>query len=600
MMAMKTNNPRLGLGTKMSLLAAALVAPSPSGAAADPRVDSWLTMSSGSYARIYTSAANAAAGVSSTTWGNGTQTQALPAYRGVQGVYSSTTSVYVRTTGLGIHVMGPWPAGFPNLPVNRKALYRIPRNPTTPTTKTPTGLGVIGYFVDGVAMFDSRDGFVWTGAGESGGMGATGYWNRDAYVNEGRTFDPAFAHQEGAGNYHYHANPVALRYLLGDHVDYNPATHTYAESPGAVERHSPILGWVRDGNPIYGPYGYREANNAASGVRRMLTGYQLRNGANGTENLATTGRVTIPAWAQRLYGVGANQAGPAVSNQYPLGRYMEDNAYLGDLTNPGDGERFVQGEDFDLDEHNGRWCVTPEYPGGTYAYFVGIAPNGAPLYPYNIGRAFHGNPSGAAVATIEETVITNHLGAIELPARVEIQSGGGGEVTLRWSAVEGGNYRVESSGDLRNWKTNAQNLTSTTGIGQLESAGGAGAEFFRVARASLAAHDPATGTVGDGGGGNPAGPALTAVSPGGGARGTSVTVTLTLGGNPPPANLNPLSALLGTIAGTNLQRNGANVTGTFVIPINAAAGVVAASVVFAGPPGMGNVTFSLAKAFTIQ
>jgi hypothetical protein len=27
-------------------------------------------------------------------------------------------------------------------------------------TKTLTGLGVIGYFVDGVAMFDSRDGFV--------------------------------------------------------------------------------------------------------------------------------------------------------------------------------------------------------------------------------------------------------------------------------------------------------------------------------------------------------------------------------------------------------------------------------------------------------
>ena len=25
----------------------------------------------------------------------------------------------------------------------------------------------------------------------------------------------------------------------------------------------------------------------------------------------------------------------------------------------------------DLDVHNGRYCRTPEYPNGTYAYFVG-------------------------------------------------------------------------------------------------------------------------------------------------------------------------------------------------------------------------------------
>ena len=29
----------------------------------------------------------------------------------------------------------------------------------------------------------------------------------------------------------------------------------------------------------------------------------------------------------------------------------------------------------DLDEHNGRYGRTPEYPNGTYAYFVGIATN---------------------------------------------------------------------------------------------------------------------------------------------------------------------------------------------------------------------------------
>ena len=34
----------------------------------------------------------------------------------------------------------------------------------------------------------------------------------------------------------------------------------------------------------------------------------------------------------RLYGVASNvMAGPAVSTSFPLGRYMEDNDYLGDL-----------------------------------------------------------------------------------------------------------------------------------------------------------------------------------------------------------------------------------------------------------------------------
>ena len=54
---------------------------------------------------------------------------------------------------------------------------------------------------------------------------------------------------------------------------------------------------------------------------------------------------------------------PNVSAWYPLGRYIEDHDYLGDL-----GKK--QGRDFDLDENNARFCVTPEFPNGTWAYFV--------------------------------------------------------------------------------------------------------------------------------------------------------------------------------------------------------------------------------------
>ena len=128
----------------------------------------------------------------------------------------------------------------------------------------------------------------------------------------------------------------------------------------------------------------------------MVSGYALRNGQNGADNLTVTGRTTIPAWAQRLYNASATvQSGPAVSGSYPLGRYMEDNAFLGDLTNPGTGAPWVQGAGgYDLDEFNGRYCVTPEYPNGTYAYFVAISASGAPVFPYNIGRAYLRTPHG--------------------------------------------------------------------------------------------------------------------------------------------------------------------------------------------------------------
>jgi hypothetical protein len=150
-----------------------------SAAAANPRLDSWFTAYSAKYARVYTNVAAQSAGTAAATWGNGSQNQTLPAYAGVQEVYSSLNWVYIRTTGLGIHSMGPWPVGFPNLPKNQKAFYRLPLNPSVPVTKTQTGGGVIGYFVDGVAMFDSRDAFYWNGSTEVQGAG-TGYWWREA------------------------------------------------------------------------------------------------------------------------------------------------------------------------------------------------------------------------------------------------------------------------------------------------------------------------------------------------------------------------------------------------------------------------------------
>lgn len=460
--------------------------------AADPRTNSWLTTYSGQYARIYTSDVNRTNGVAQTTWTNGSTIQSLPVYVGVRAIYSSASWVYIRSSGMASHVMGPWYLDvthtnlFPGWPVDQNVLYRIPRTNAVPATKTLTGLGAIGYFADGVAMFDTQDGQKWTGSAEST-MG-TGYWYRDAYVNEGVTFDPANAHQPGSGQHHYHANPIALRYLLGDHVDFNPATKIYTESTNVVTKHSPILGWVRDGFPIYGPYGYANATNAGSGVRRMVSGFVLRNGQSGTQNLTVVGRTNLPLWAVRAYGVAANQTGPANFTTYPLGRYMEDKDYLGDLTNSLTSQKYQQGVDFDLNEYNVRWCVTPEFTNGTYAYFVCITTNGAPAYPYNIGRTYFGSPVGSTT-TLTETVTTNFNGGANAALVLSAPVVSNNIVTLTWSAVEGGTYSIANSGNLTTWTTNLTGINAVLNKGTTTTTKVVTNQFFKVIRTGLANYD---------------------------------------------------------------------------------------------------------------
>jgi hypothetical protein len=596
----------------VSILAFAVMTGS-AGAAGDPQINSWFVAYSGKYARIYTTDAAKASGATVTTWTNGSLAQSLPAYDGVQEVDSSSNWVYVRSTGLGSHVMGPWyldaaqTEAFPNYPINQQELFRIPRTPSA-GSNTLNGGGPIGCFADGVAMFNSWDAFYWNGSADVSGAGSGGYWNRDAYVNEGVTFDPANAHQPQSGQYHYHANPPALRYFLGDHVNFNAVTDTYSEATNAPS-HSPILGWVQDGYPVYGPYGYSNATNPASGVRRMISGYVPRNGSNGSDNISTNGaaRSTLPAWALRLYGdnLTESKTGPDVSSSYPFGRYMEDNAFLGDLTNSATGKPWVQGTDFDLDKYNGRWCVTPDFPNGTYAYFVAIDADGTPVFPYNIGRAFYGNPSGGSVNSISETVVTNYQGGPNLAPVLSPPVVNANLVVLTWSATEGGTYEVQSTTNLLNWQTNASSVGAVLNTGVNTNNGANPIQFYRVVRTALADYDPVTGS--DAGANSDA---TITMSPLSGAPGTSYSVTATISASadppPPPHSDAPVATFtVGSISvtGASYTYNGGSgtVTGTLTIPAGTAAGSQTVTITFSPPPDeTEGPTYTQTGAFTIN
>lgn len=576
-------------------------------ALADPQLSSWFTADSGQYARLYESTAAETAGTVSKTWSRGQGVQSSPTYSGVHQIDSSTNWVYIRTTGLASHIMGPWyldaakSQNFPNFPSNTATIYRIPRVPVIPVTKTSTGLGTTGRMVNGVSIFDSRDAFSYsnsnaTDATPVNGITGDGIWNRDGYHNEGVTFDPALAHQAG-NNYHYHAHPIGLRFQLGDHVDYNPVTNRYAESTGPPARHSPILGWAADGLPVYGPYGYGSPTDPSSGVRRMVSSFILRTGSQGTTNLAAVGRTTLPAWAARIQGrsaaLAASQYGPAVSSSYLLGHYIEDFDYLGDLG-------YTQGVDFDLNEQNVRFCVTPEFPSGTWAYFTPINADGTPAFPYTTGRQYFGTPSGGNVTSITESVTNIFKGGPNKPDTPDTPGISGTDTTLTWSAVEGGTYQVEGTEDFLSWTSVGGAITASDDQAAVVDAGAVASHprrFYKITRTALAGFD-SNGFTSTGGGGG--GTTTASIAPGGNASpGDIVTITITLPTSPPrpPADRVPASVTLaGSIAGSSISRpDAATVLATFVIPSGASAGAQNIVVTFNPAP-----TYTMSGAFTIN
>jgi hypothetical protein len=511
-----------------------LAATTASAAASDPRLASWQTLNSRRYARIYQGSSTTPV----TTWPTGITGpvnggQATPAYSDIQRVSYSAGYVYVNATGLASYTMGPWYLDaaktmlFPNWPADLGLLMRFPRSPALATTHTTSGYGPIALAVNGVVFYNGNDADSYSPATGTDVMASQGggIWNRDALLSEGMTFDPALAHQQNTGQYHYHVNPIGLRYQLGDHVTFTASTGTYAEAATPLS-HSPILGWAFDGYPIYGPYGYSSPMNPASGVRRMVSGFVRRDGTHGTTNLAVTGRTTLPQWAVAAQGrstatLTATQVGPAVSANRPVGYYQEDNDYLGD-------EGYTQGVDFDLNSYNARYCVTPEFPQGTWAYFAAIDSSSQPAFPYTVGPQYAGVVTGGSVQAMVETVTEYVRGGAAAPIAVTV-IGTGSAAVVSWASVEGGSYLIEASSDGSSWGTVASNVSS----------GGATTRFtttvlqasYRVTLSSLSTYAAAGSGAVTAIGGNAVGQLvgasgtahlanLSALGPAGGAAGT--------------------------------------------------------------------------------
>ena len=131
------------------------------------------------------------------------------------------------------------------------------------------------------------------------------------------------AHVQPTGAYHYHGIPADV------------------VSSWSSTTHGPLIGWGGDGFPIYVRTGYRDESDASSPIINLQSSYQIRSG-------------TRPDGPGGAYD----------------GTYIQDYEYV-----EGSG---------DLDESNGRFGVTPEFPNGTYHYIL------TDVFP-TIPRSFRGD-----------------------------------------------------------------------------------------------------------------------------------------------------------------------------------------------------------------
>jgi len=168
------------------------------------------------------------------------------------------------------------------------------------------------------------------------------YTGVNTVAPEDETLDTCSGHPAN-GNYHYHGYPPCL------------AEDTLGDSPpgSSDPSHSSILGWSFDGFPIYGPWGYSDPLDSSSAIKNVLSGYVCTD----------TDCTDYNNWS-----------------------YADSNG--------------------DLDECNGRFGVTPEFPEGIYYFVFTVYDDGHvqfPGVPYCTGTTGTQDTCEDVVATPEPT-----------------------------------------------------------------------------------------------------------------------------------------------------------------------------------------------------
>lgn len=276
---------------------------------------------------------------------------------------TNNNKILITGNGFPEHPTGDFPnAANPHTIQKQNVNYEIPLSPKS--NNTITGLSTdmasallrdsfagakISYkfgISTGGIVFDPVANAFGGGDAKGGGEHANKRWRYEA-VNDQVSLGLDFnhAHVQPDGTYHYHGYPLA--------------EITNQKNENKVV----LIGFAADGFPIYNQYSYQDPNDMSSIVIKLSSSYSLKSGKR---NLAGNFSISYPYPNQyRALGKSYNP------DQNHDGTYIRDYKYVS-----GSG---------DLDQYNGRYGKTPEYPNGTYYYVI------TDHFPY-IPRFFRGTP----------------------------------------------------------------------------------------------------------------------------------------------------------------------------------------------------------------
>ncbi|MFN0078713.1 MAG: YHYH protein [Prosthecobacter sp.] len=230
---------------------------------------------------------------------------------------------HITANGIPDHTPGQFPNRHnPNVIGPQNYDYKVPLKPKVAKQPVAYHMQPFGIAVNGV-VFDPFAAEWWQGNPASGWQ----YEPHGGAIDLG--LDSSNAHVQPNGAYHYHGIPNGLLEKLS------------GDKPKMT-----LVGWAADGFPIYGPWGYSEAKDAASPLKKLEASYAIKQGAR-----------------------------PAGS---PGGKY--DGSFVNDY-------EYLEGVG-DLDASNGRFGITPEFPAGTYYYVLTAE------FPF-IPRQFAGTPDAS-------------------------------------------------------------------------------------------------------------------------------------------------------------------------------------------------------------
>lgn len=224
----------------------------------------------------------------------------------------------IKSNAIPAHLTGKFPnAGNPNIISPQNKTYKIALQPkknkklTSVYSEGMLGQGrpeyVFGVAINGVKMEPTAMEFFVNPNTREMNMA----WSKEALsTNVNLGDDCNNAHVQPTGEYHYHGTPWGI-------------------VKQAKKNSMFLLGWAADGFPIYYKYGYASAESTQ--LVELTSSYKLKTG---------------------------NRPGDGITA--PNGAY--DGTYARDF-------EYVAGLG-DLDEANGRFGKTPEFPNGTYYYVI--------------------------------------------------------------------------------------------------------------------------------------------------------------------------------------------------------------------------------------